>query len=145
MSDAPSRSILDAIPHRPPMLLVDEVVSQDSTAIHARKSFRADEYFVQGHYPGNPIVPGVILCECAAQASAILLSSLVEGTAGVPVLTRIQDARFKRIVRPGETIDIQATLTERLAKAFFLTAKVTVDGKLAVRLELACALAEADA
>ncbi len=145
MSDAPSRSILDAIPHRPPMLLVDEVVSQDSTSIHARKSFRADEYFVQGHYPGNPIVPGVILCECAAQASAILLSSLVEGTAGVPVLTRIQDARFKRIVRPGETIDIQATLTERLANAFFLTAKVTVEGKLAVRLELACALAEADA
>lgn len=145
MSDAPSRSILDAIPHRPPMLLVDEVVSQDSTSIHARKSFRADEYFVQGHYPGNPIVPGVILCECAAQASAILLSSLVEGTAGVPVLTRIQDARFKRIVRPGETIEIQATLTERLANAFFLTAKVTVEGKLAVRLELACALAEADA
>lgn len=145
MSDAPSRSILDAIPHRPPMLLVDEVVSQDSTSIQARKTFRADEHFVQGHYPGNPIVPGVILCECAAQASAILLSSLVEGTAGVPVLTRIQDARFKRIVRPGETIDIQATLTERLANAFFLTAKVAVDGKLAVRLELACALAEADA
>lgn len=127
------------------MLLVDEVVSQDSTSIQARKTFRADEHFVQGHYPGNPIVPGVILCECAAQASAILLSSLVEGTAGVPVLTRIQDARFKRIVRPGETIDIQATLTERLANAFFLTAKVAVDGKLAVRLELACALAEADA
>jgi 3-hydroxyacyl-[acyl-carrier-protein] dehydratase len=145
MSDVFPPAILDAIPHRPPMLLVDEVLSQDEKSIHCRKRFRPDEYFVQGHYPGNPIVPGVILCECAAQASAILLSSLVEGTSGVPVLTRIQDARFKRIVRPGEAVEIQATLTDRLANAFFLTAKVTVDGKLAVRLDLACALAEPEA
>ncbi|MCA9106434.1 MAG: 3-hydroxyacyl-ACP dehydratase FabZ [Planctomycetales bacterium] len=149
MSDASGSNdslarIQAAIPHRPPMLLLDEIVEQSEQAIHCRKQFRADEFFVQGHYPGQPIVPGVILCECAAQASAVLLSALVEGQGGVPVLTRIQDARFKRIVRPGDTIDIQATLNDRLANAFYLTAKVTVEGKLAARVDLSCALAETE-
>lgn len=143
-ADQSNREAIErAIPHRAPMLLIDRVISQSNDAIQCSKTFRSDEYFVQGHYPGNPIVPGVILCECAAQAAAVLLSSLVEGEAGVPVLTRIQDARFKRIVKPGETIVLDVTLTERLANAFFVSAKVTVEGKLAVRLDLACALVAA--
>ena len=133
--------IMAAIPHRPPMLLLDEIVSRDDSTIRCRKTFHADEFFVQGHYPGNPIVPGVILCECAAQASAVLLASLEKDAKGVPVLTRIQDARFKRIVRPGETIEIVATLEERLANAYYLTAKITVAASLAVRVQLSCALA----
>ena len=71
-----------AIPHRPPMLLVDEVVRQSEDSITCRKTFSADEFFFQGHYPGHPLVPGVILCESAMQAGAILLSRFVQDEAG---------------------------------------------------------------
>jgi 3-hydroxyacyl-[acyl-carrier-protein] dehydratase len=137
-------AIYAAIPHRPPFLLVDEIVSQDETRIACRKTFAPDEYFFAGHYPGFPLVPGVLLCEAAMQAGAILLSKHVAAAEGrVPVATRIADVRFKRIVRPGETIDLAVELVERLAEAFFLKAKVTCAGQLAARLEFACTLAKA--
>ena len=131
-----------AIPHRPPMLLVDEILEQSGDRIVCRKTFRPDEHFVQGHYPGNAIVPGVILCECAMQTGAVLLASSIEPAAGqVPVATRMNDVKFKRVVRPGETVEIEVQLIETLASAFFLTGKVACGGKLAARLEFACALA----
>lgn len=130
-----------AIPHRAPMLLVDEVVQREDERLVCRKTFRDDEFFVQGHYPGFPLVPGVILCECAMQAGAVLLSQLVQDAEGVPVITRVKDVRFRRMVRPGDTIEIEVQLQERLASAFFLTAKVSCEGKTAARLEFACTLA----
>ena len=133
--------ITAAIPHRPPMLLVDSVVEQNEQTIHCQKTFHADEYFFQGHYPDEPIVPGVILCECAAQCGAILLSSRVGDQPGVPVLTRMNDVKFKQIVRPGDTIDMNVTLDDVVSNAFFLTGKVSVAGKLAVRFNFACTLA----
>ncbi|MGD9127494.1 MAG: MaoC/PaaZ C-terminal domain-containing protein, partial [Planctomycetia bacterium] len=104
------------------------------------------EYFFEGHYPDFPLVPGVLLCEAAMQAGAVLLSKIVQAEAGetggtqVPVATRMNDVRFKKMVQPGETIRIEVDLTERLANAFFLKGKVTVDGKVAVRLEFACTM-----
>jgi 3-hydroxyacyl-[acyl-carrier-protein] dehydratase len=139
--------IYAAIPHRPPFLLVDEIVEQtDGTQsgdrIVCRKTFTGDEFFFAGHYPGFPLVPGVLLCEAAMQAGAILLSRHVAAeTKGVPVATRMNDVKFKQMVRPGETIEIEVTLAERLADAFFLKAKVTTAGKLAARLDFACTLA----
>lgn len=130
-----------AIPHRAPMLLVDEIVSRSADRIVCRKTFRADEFFFQGHYPGQPIVPGVILCESAMQAGAVLLSQAIEQAQGVPVATRLQDVKFKRMVHPGETIDMDIQLTERLANAFFLQARVTAGGKLAVSFSFACTVA----
>ena len=74
------------------------------------------------------------------QAGAILLSKHLEGAEGkVPVATRMNDIRFKRMVRPGETLRVEVDLVEQLASAFFMKAKVTVDGKVAVRFEFACA------
>ena len=70
-----TKEILDAIPHRKPMLLVDEIVSRTENEIVCRKTFHEDEFFVQGHFPDQPIVPGVIQCECCLQAGAILLSA----------------------------------------------------------------------
>lgn len=131
-----------AIPHRPPMLLVDEVVEQDESRIVCRKTFRPDEFFFQGHYPRHPLVPGVILCESAMQAGAVLLAKFVQGTEGVPVATRLNEVKFKRMIRPGETIQIEVTLQERLADAFFMQARVTCDGKLAVRFDFACTIAK---
>jgi 3-hydroxyacyl-[acyl-carrier-protein] dehydratase len=120
------------------MLLVDEIVAQSDEKIVCRKTFRADEFFFQGHYPGRPIVPGVILCESAMQAGAILLSQFVQAAPGVPVATRLNDVKFKRVVRPGDTIQMEVTLQERLADAFFLRAKVTCNEKVAARFEFAC-------
>jgi 3-hydroxyacyl-[acyl-carrier-protein] dehydratase len=131
-----------AIPHRPPMLLIDEIVQRSDDTICCRKTFRAEEFFFQGHYPDHPLVPGIILCEAAMQAGAILLSEAMEGQAGVPVATRLNDVKFKRMIRPGDTIEIHVDLLERMANAFFLKAKVTCEGATAVRFEFACTLAE---
>ncbi len=134
-------AILRAIPHRPPFLLLDEIVEQSDSRIVCRKTFSGDEEFYQGHYPGYPLTPGVILCEAAMQAGAVLLSQFVAGDAGVPVATRMNDVRFKKMVRPGDTIELEVDLKERLANAFFLTAKVTCGGQVAVRFEFACTMA----
>jgi 3-hydroxyacyl-[acyl-carrier-protein] dehydratase len=138
----PQIDIEAAIPHRSPMLLVDEVLEIADNRIVCAKTFRADEYFFQGHYPNQPIVPGVILCEATMQAGAIMLSRFLEGSEDkVPVATRLNDVRFKQMVVPGDTIKMEVTLQERLADAFFMQAKVTKDGKLAVRFDFACTLA----
>ncbi len=136
--------IKHAIPHRAPMLLVDAILEQNENSIVCQKRFRADEYFFQGHYPDFPLVPGVILCECAAQTGAILLASIITPGAGVPVLTRMNDVKFKTMVRPGDTIEMHVRLDEVVSNAFFLTGQVKVDGKLAVRLSFACSVAEPD-
>ena len=131
-----------AIPHRPPMLLVDEIVEQTDDAIVCRKTFAPEEFFFQGHYPGFPLVPGVILCESAMQAGAILLSQFINAEGGgAPVATRLNNVKFKQMVRPGDTIEMHVKLEERVADAFFLTAKVLCDGKPAVRFEFACTMA----
>ena len=137
------QEILAAIPHRDPFLLVDEIVERTDTRIVGSKTFGGDEWFFAGHYPGHPLVPGVLLCEAAMQCGAILLSRHFAADHGkVPVATRMSDVRFKRMVRPGEKIVMEVELIERLADAFFLKAKVTVDGKVAVRFEFACTAVE---
>lgn len=135
--------IKNAIPHRTPMLLVDEIVEQHDDSIICRKSFRDDEYFFQGHYPDYPLVPGVILCECVAQAGAILLASILDTENGVPVLTRMNDVKFKQMVRPGDAVEIHAKLDETVSNAYFLTGQVRVNGKMAVRLSFACSVTKA--
>lgn len=118
--------------------MIDEIVSRDEKTIVCRRQFRADEYFFQGHYPDYPLVPGVLLCEAALQSGAVLLSKLVDQASDVPVATRLGEVKFKRMVRPGETIEIQVELNERLSDAFYMTGKITCEGKLAARLEFAC-------
>ena len=131
--------IYAAIPHRPPFLFVDEIVERSEDRIKCRKTFRADEWYFSGHYPGQPIAPGVILCEAAMQAGAILLSQYTPPLSrGLPVAARMKDVRFKRVIRPGDTIEIDVEMFHRLSKAWFLRAKVTCEGKLAVRFEFAC-------
>lgn len=132
-----------AIPHRDPFLLIDEIVSQSEKKIHCRKRFTGDEFFYRGHYPHFPLTPGVLLCEAGMQAGAILLSKQAgEAPGKVPVATRLDSVKFKRMVRPGETIDIEVDLVERMADAFFLKAKVTCGGEVAARYEFACTMTE---
>lgn len=123
------------------MLLLDEIVEQTQDSIICRKTFRENEFFFQGHYPDFPIVPGVILCESAMQAGAVLLSSQLNGHRGVPVATRMNDVKFRKMVLPGDTVEIHVDLTERLADAFFLKAKAMSGSDVVVRFEFACTLA----
>ena len=118
------------------MLLLDEIVEWQQERIICKKTFQADEWFFQGHYPDFPIVPGVILCEAAMQAGAVLLSKHVFGE-GIPVAGRLNDVKFKRMIRPGDTVLIEAVLDERMKDAFFLTGKVTIDGRPAATLNYA--------
>ena len=128
-----------AIPHRDPFLLIDEITLREENHIVCRKRLSGDEFWFRGHYPEFPLMPGVLLCEAAMQAGAVLLSRHAEG-GGVPVATRMRDVRFKRMVRPGETITLDITLDEQVSGAFFLTARVKVDEELAVRMQFACTL-----
>lgn len=129
------------IPHRSVMRLLDEIVELTPSSIHARKTFSADDFFVQGHFPGHPIVPGVIQCECCLQAGAVLLSEHTpEEGDFVPVATRMDSVKFKNMVRPGDTVDIHVILKERLANAFFLTGKMMLGSKTSTRLDFACSI-----
>ena len=137
-----TRSAIDAAsPHRPPMLLLDEIVQQSDRHILCRKTFAGDEFFFQGHYPEYPLVPGVILCEAGMQAGAVLLSAVTPRDGRVPVATRMNDVKWRKMVRPGDSIDIEVTLNEQLADVYFLSAKITCDGKLAARYSFACTMA----
>jgi 3-hydroxyacyl-[acyl-carrier-protein] dehydratase len=142
MESSPTRKQIEAqIPHRPPMLLVDEILEQSEDEIRCRKTFREDEFFVQGHFPDYPLVPGVILCECALQSGAILLASKTPKTDAVPVATRLDAVKFKHMVRPGDSVEIQVQMKDVVSSAYFLTGKITVGGKLAARLDFACTVA----
>jgi 3-hydroxyacyl-[acyl-carrier-protein] dehydratase len=135
-------SIKAAIPHREPFLLVDEIVEQSETRIVCRKTFHGDEFWYAGHYPKFPLTPGVLLCEAAMQAGAVLLAKYsTEEPGNVPVVTRMNNVKFKHMVRPGDTVDLIAEITERMAGACFLTAQVTVGGKTAVTFDFACKMA----
>lgn len=136
--------IKTAIPHREPFLLVDEIVTRDESRIVCRKRFSGEEFWYAGHYPDFPITPGIILCEAAMQAGAILLAQHVGAeNGGVPVATRANNVQFRQMIFPGDSVEIEVELVERLADAFFMKAKVTAAAtrKLACRLEFACTLA----
>ncbi len=131
------------IPHRAPMLLVDKIVTMGDGEITCLKTFSDEEPFVQGHFPDFPLVPGVILCECCLQAGALLLSDMASlGGDTVPVATRMDGVKFKRMVRPGDTVEINAKLNDQVSNAYYMTGKMTLNGKLAVRLDFACSVSE---
>ena len=139
-------AIQQQIPHRPPFLWVDEVLAVDDVRIQARKRITADLDVFRGHYPAFPVLPGVLQIEAAFQAGALLIARLAPPAPdAVPVVTRLNNVQFRQLVRPGDVLDIEVELTERLGNAFFLKGKTLVGGKTTVRLEFACTLATAAA
>ena len=135
-----SFQIADRIPHRPPMLLVDQIVRQEPGRIVCRKTFRPGEFFLQGHFPDFPVVPGVILCEAAMQAGALLLSRAGSTDGQIPVVTRMGDVQFRRMVRPGEEVELEVVLEEELSGVCFMAATVRRAGQTVARLRFACKL-----
>lgn len=134
-------TILALLPHRPPFLWVDRIISREPDHLIAEKDIPIDLDLFQGHFPGQPLMPGVLLCEALFQAGALLLACAAPpDNAALPVLTRIHNARFKRQVRPGDTIRLDVRITDREGTAWFLKGRVEVGGKKAVSVEFACTM-----
>ena len=124
------------IPHREPMLLVDEVELVDGKSI-GKYTVRGDEYFLQGHFPGNPVVPGVILCEMMAQSASLLIDTGEEKM--TPYFTSLNNVRFKDKVFPGDTIVFKNEITKCKPPFYFLKGAGYVNDKLCVSGEFSFA------
>ena len=135
--------IRGSIPHRDPFLWVDSVTELTDTRIKATRFLDPALPIFSGHYPDFPVFPGVLQCEACFQAGAILISHGMKqpGDGRIPVVTRQNNTQFRRMVRPGETMQIDVELTERLPRAFFFNGRVMVEGRVTMRLEFTCALA----
>ena len=121
------------LPHREPMLLLDEAEVKEGAA-HGTYRVRGDEYFLQGHFPGNPIVPGVILCEILAQSACVLLKG--EASDGITTLyTGIDRARFRAPVHPGDTIRTECRILRSRGPFHFAKGTVRVEEKVCAEAE----------
>ncbi|HEX2111064.1 MAG TPA: 3-hydroxyacyl-ACP dehydratase FabZ [Gaiellaceae bacterium] len=131
------------IPHREPFLLLDEVTEIEPGArVVARKRVREDEWYLAGHFPGRPIMPGVLMVEAMAQAGAVAVLSEPENRGKLALFAGIDDVRFKQIVRPGDELEVTCELERLRGPVGRGKAKATVDGKLAVRGTLMFALTD---
>ena len=138
-------SVTDLIPHRPPFLFVDDVVSESAEGLVARRQWRADEDFYRGHYPGAPITPGVLLCESVFQTGAVFLAkqALAAGAkpgAGVPLLAKISDVRFRNPVYPGDETLIEVKKKEAMGGFTMMSGSVKkADGTRVLTVEFSVA------
>ena len=137
--------VTDLIPHRPPFLFVDEIVSEATDSLVARRTFRADEDFYQGHYPGAPITPGVLLCEAVFQTGGLLMARQAQAAGakpgmGVPLLAKISDVRFRSPVFPGDTVLIEVKKKEAMGGFTMMSGAVKkADGTRVLSLDFAVA------
>lgn len=135
-----SQEVLDAIPQRPPFLFLDEIVERGENSIVCKKIVTGSEEFFKGHFPGNPIMPGVLLQETCFQAGAALMSTI--GSGGLGVVSKVENAKFKGMVRPGDELFVHVSLTDSLANAYYFKGKITVSGKTVMAVNFTCALVE---
>jgi 3-hydroxyacyl-[acyl-carrier-protein] dehydratase len=137
-------SVTSLIPHRPPFLFVDEIVSESENGLIARRTWRAEEEFYKGHYPGAPITPGVLLCEAVFQTGALYLAGQAKrsgsGQEGVPLLAKISDVRFRNPVYPGDTVEIEVKKKDTISGFTMMSGSVkTLDGKRILTVDFAVA------
>jgi 3-hydroxyacyl-[acyl-carrier-protein] dehydratase len=134
--------VTQLIPHRPPFLFVDEIVSQNGDSLIAKRTWRADEDFYKGHYPGAPITPGVLLCESVFQAGALLLAGKLSGAgqqAGVPLLAKVENVRFRSPVYPGDTTTIEVKINETAGGFYLMSGNVKNGDKRVLNVDFAVA------
>lgn len=130
-------AIQACIPHRYPFLLIDRVLeARANESIIATKSVSYSEPALQGHFPGNPIMPGVMIVESMAQAAAVLGHISYEHGLSSCYLTEISNARFRRPVVPGDTMRLELKVIKKRAPFFWFDAVCTVDGELAAEAKI---------
>ena len=139
-------NVTDLIPHRPPFLFVDEIVSETADSLVAKRTFRADEFFYQGHYPNQPITPGVLLCEAVFQTGALLMAKRAKAAGaaageqgGVPLLARVSDVKFRNPVFPGDTVELSVKIKEVMGGFTMMSGAITIGGKRVLSVDFAVA------
>jgi 3-hydroxyacyl-[acyl-carrier-protein] dehydratase len=125
------KDVLAAIPQRPPFLFVDKIIKREGNSVTTQRKLREDEYFFKGHFPGNPIMPGALLCEACFQTGAILMGG--DKQQGLGVVTRIKDTKFKNFARPGDTLTVTVVLDDKVANAYYMSGTIWVDDKLILK------------
>ena len=137
--------LLKYIPQRPPFLMLDGIVDESLDQVTTFKQLTGEEDWFKGHFPGNPVMPGVLMCEAVFQTGAYLMARRGESSTGnkTAVVTRIQGAKFKNMARPGDKLLITVNFVEMMANAAFMKAKVMVEAKTILTIEFAAALVDA--
>lgn len=131
------------LPHRYPFLLIDKVVEmEEGKFVKAIKNVTVNEPFFQGHFPGNPIMPGVLICEALAQTGAVMLLSMPENKGKLGVFTGINNFKFRRQVVPGDTLELSAELITYRHGMGKANVKATVEGQAAAMGEISFAIVE---
>jgi 3-hydroxyacyl-[acyl-carrier-protein] dehydratase len=134
------QEIMDFLPHRYPFLLIDRIVEfERAKRVVAIKNVTMNESYFQGHFPGAPLMPGVLIIEAMAQAGAVLmLSEMEDRHSKLAVFTGIDGAKFRRSVTPGDQIRIEVDVVSFRSRAGKMEGKAYVDGKLACQATLTC-------
>ncbi len=133
---------VDVLPHRPPFLFVDSVDACDAgESVRARYRVTGDEPFLAGHFPGNPVFPGVLQLEALAQAGAVALLSDVRYAGRLPLFGGVERVRFRRVVRPGDELVLDVTLERLSARGGWGAGQATVNGDTACEARLLFAMA----
>lgn len=130
------KEIMEIIPHRYPFLLIDKVESFEENKIKAIKNVTMNEYFFQGHFPVEPVMPGVLIIEALAQAGAVALLSREEFKGKIAYFGGINNAKFRKKVVPGDTLVLEVELTKIRSMAGVGKGIAYVDGKKVAEAEL---------
>ena len=138
-----NEEIQQILPHRYPFLLVDRITGGQAGAwCEGIKCVTANEPFFQGHFPGKPIMPGVLILEALAQTGAVAILSLPENRGKLALFGGVKSARFKKQVVPGDVLQLRCELTRQVGPVGFGTAVARVDGKIAAQAELTFAIVD---
>jgi 3-hydroxyacyl-[acyl-carrier-protein] dehydratase len=137
MADIDIRRIMEVLPHRYPMLLIDRIVELvPGTRVRGYKNITFNEPVFQGHFPGNPVLPGVYMIEAMAQLGGAVVLEPGEFSRKIPYLAGIDKAKFRRPVTPGDRLDMEVVLTRMKRGIIWVDSAATVDGQFACSAEL---------